>query len=289
MHSIIDDLIKKGNEIISNIPKKTKLSQIETNLKEKSAKDPKVKAKIELQLRILKEEQDQKLKNIQQKYSEWYNECSDLIKKTDKKSYFDELAKTKHNLALDLRIKALTYLLNQIKKESKSNFEGSKEQDIEVEKLISDGENNKVEFKSSLRWDWKLNQLNKNLDIAISKAISAFLNSHGGILLVGVNDNGEVLGLEKDYSTLKRQDGDGFIQFLVQVMNNKLGKEYNQYISSHIKNISGKGICIIKIIPSSNPVFIKYDNKEEFYIRASSTSQPLNVREATEYIKMHWK
>jgi len=40
---------------------------------------------------------------------------------------------------------------------------------------------------------------------------------------------------------------------------------------------------------SGSGFFVKYDNKEEFYIRASATSQPLNVREATDYIKMHWK
>jgi len=72
-------------------------------------------------------------------------------------------------------------------------------------------------------------------------------------------------------------------------MNNRLGKEFSQHISANIKNVDGKDLCIINVKKSPNPVFIKYDNKEEFYIRASATSQPLNVREAMEYIQMRWK
>jgi len=56
-----------------------------------------------------------------------------------------------------------------------------------------------------------------------------------------------------------------------------------------VENIDGKDICVVEISRSDKPVFMKYDNKEEFYIRASLSSQPLNVREAMEYINMHWK
>ena len=34
------------------------------------------------------------------------------------------------------------------------------------------------------------------------KSIAAFSNGEGGTLLIGVNDEGEILGLEHDYSSL---------------------------------------------------------------------------------------
>ncbi len=33
----------------------------------------------------------------------------------------------------------------------------------------------------------------------------------------------------------------------------------------------------------------KSNNEEEFFIRASASSQPLNIRETHEYIQSHWK
>ena len=55
-----------------------------------------------------------------------------------------------------------------------------------------------------------------------------------------------------------------------------------------IEKIDEKDVCVIEIARSDAPVFVKYDNKEEFYIRASLSSQPLNIREAMEYVNMNW-
>lgn len=284
--SKIAELINYGKSLLSLLPKKSKLSELEATIKNKYP-DSKQKAKRDIQLKYLKEEHARKTKEIQQKYSEWYNTCFDCLNKLKDKTYSSKLEQTKENLEFHARIKSTLDILEQFKKVSKKIEEENSK--LLVQNLIEQGENNKLEFKSSLRWDWKTNSLNKFLEIVINKTLSAFLNSHGGVLLIGVDDKGNVLGLEKDYLTLRRQDGDGFIQFLVQVMNNRIGKEYSQYISAHIKNVQEKDVCVIDVKPSETPVFIKYDNKEEFYIRASATSQPLNIREATEYIKMRWK
>jgi predicted HTH transcriptional regulator len=37
--------------------------------------------------------------------------------------------------------------------------------------------------------------------LAILKTIAAFMNSEGGTLIVGVDDSGNILGVEKDYET----------------------------------------------------------------------------------------
>jgi len=291
--SIISKLIKKGKDILAKIPKKTKISQLQANIKEKYGKDPKHQDKVKLQLKFLKEDYQTNIWEANKKYSEWFIECADIIEKLNHTNYSSILDKTKQELTLESRIEFGINVLSDINKYLESNAyldlsQGKESVYWKIKDLIAEGENDRIEFKSSLRWDWKTNVLNKFLEIAVTKTISAFLNSHGGILLIGVSDEGQILGLKKDYPTLKRADGDGFIQFLVQVMNNRLGKEFSQYISANIKNVEGKDLCIINVKQSPNPVFIKYDNKEEFYIRASATSQPLNVREATEYISMRW-
>jgi hypothetical protein len=288
-----DEFIKEGNVLLSFIPKKNKFTELESTIKDKYD-DSKQKSKRDIQLKYLREEHTKKIKEAQQKYLKWFEECNVFLNKFKEKSYSSGFTQTKQNLELESRIKSALEVLIRAKKEiEKSNKSISELQhddvNIKIENIIKGGETDKVEFKSSLRWDFKTNGLNKFLEIVVMKTISAFLNSSGGTLLIGIDDQGNTLGIEKDYPTLKKQDGDGFIQYLVQVMNNKLGKEYNQYISAFVKSFNGNDICIIEVKPSATPVFIKYDNKEEFYIRASATSQPLNVREATEYIKMHWK
>ena len=163
------------------------------------------------------------------------------------------------------------------------------EEAINYEKIIKGGENDYVEFKSSLRWDYEQGNVNKLMEHIIAKTISAFMNSEGGKLFIGVSDTGETLGIEKDCVTLKNKNKDGFLLQLTQVINQYLGKEFNQYASIKIIQIKDKEICIVDVANSAMPVFLKNNDKEEFYIRASASSQPMSIREANEYIRTHWE
>ena len=76
---------------------------------------------------------------------------------------------------------------------------------------------------------------------------------------------------------------------LTQVINQYLGKEFNQYMSIKIIQIESKEACVIDVMNSAMPVFLKNMGKEEFYIRASASSQSMSIREANEYIRTHWE
>ncbi|MBT3366888.1 MAG: DUF262 domain-containing protein [Nitrospina sp.] len=155
--------------------------------------------------------------------------------------------------------------------------------------IISKGENDYVEFKSSMRWDMEKKQVNKILEHVIAKTISAFLNTEGGRLFIGVNDDGLVTGIENDYKTLgKKQNRDGFLLSLTQVINNYIGKEFHEYITVRIETIDAKDICIVEISQSGIPIYLKNKDKHEFYIRASASSQPMGLKEANDYIHLHW-
>jgi len=193
---------------------------------------------------------------------------------------YDEFLAERRELIADETNK----FLQELKEETKE-----KVKEVDWKEIIAKGENNFVEFKSSLRWDYKENQVNKNLEYVIAKTISGFLNSEGGTLIIGADDDGVILGLDKDYSTLgKKQNRDGFLLTLVQVVNNYLGKEFNQYISVKIENVDGKDVCIVEISDSGSPVFINYHGSDQFFIRASASTQPMSMKEANEYINLHW-
>ncbi len=62
--------------------------------------------------------------------------------------------------------------------------------------LVRQQESKTLEFKSSLRWDLKNDQKDdKHITHASLKTIAAFLNTDGGDLLIGVADDGTVLGI----------------------------------------------------------------------------------------------
>ena len=48
------------------------------------------------------------------------------------------------------------------------------------------------------------------MEKVISKTIAAFVNSEGDTLFIGVDDDGNVVGLENDYQLLKKKNIYGF-------------------------------------------------------------------------------
>ena len=166
--------------------------------------------------------------------------------------------------------------------------EGENKDEENYAVLIGSGENDNVEFKSSFRWDYKQGIINKSLEYVIAKTVSAFMNSEGGKLLIGVSDDGSILGLENDYKTVKGGNRDGFLLQLTQVINNYLGKEFNHYIDIKIIDMDGCDVCIVNVDRSKIPVYLNNGNTEEFFIRASASSQPMSIKEAHDYTRLHW-
>ncbi|GAH54722.1 unnamed protein product [marine sediment metagenome] len=154
--------------------------------------------------------------------------------------------------------------------------------------IIAEGENNKVEFKSSLRWDRKLSQVNKLLEVVVTKIITGFLNTDGGTLLIGVDDSKQIVGIEDDYRTLQKPDRDGYELHLTQLFSSYIGKErcLNTSISFH--ELDGKDICMVQVEPSLKPAYVKEGQESKFYIRTGNQTQPLGIKESIEYIQEHW-
>jgi hypothetical protein len=52
--------------------------------------------------------------------------------------------------------------------------------------------------------------------------------------------------------------------------------------------IDGKTVAVAACEPHQSPVFVEDGDRSEFFVRAGNTSRPLDVKEASEYIKSHW-
>lgn len=154
-----------------------------------------------------------------------------------------------------------------------------------IPSLIADGESEFVEFKSSLRHDYRQIKTDKNLEEVILKSVAGFLNAKGGTLIIGVNDSGEILGLENDYWSLKRKDKDGFQQRLILIISNAFGKDICTKIHIAFHEINVQEICTLYIEPSQHPVFVNEDNRTIFYLRTGNVTNPLTTSEVVKYLQ----
>ena len=153
-----------------------------------------------------------------------------------------------------------------------------------IKQLINTGEGEQLEFKSTLRWNLKSNKKDIAMEISVMKTLVAFLNSNGGTLLVGVEDDGNILGIEND--NFKNEDK-YLLHFSIMIQN-YIGAECKNFITYELSEINQKSILQIECIESSNPVFLKDGIKEDFYIRSGPSSIKLNTRKAILYINEHF-
>jgi hypothetical protein len=164
------------------------------------------------------------------------------------------------------------------------------ELDKDLPSIIQQGEGPLLEFKSSFRWDMAESRINRALEGVVLKTLAGFLNSHeGGTLLIGIADNGEVVGLEKDYQTLKRQDQDGFEQAIMTAVSTNLGADLCSYVHVLFHVINGKEVCRLIVSPSIRPVFLNQGNTPKFYVRTGGGTRDLNIQEALGYVSGRWK
>ncbi len=176
--------------------------------------------------------------------------------------------------------------LETLKKCGDSRPESGERPDIS--KLISEGEHERLEFKSSLRYDHHSHAVNRELEKAALKTIAAFLNSKGGSVLIGVGDTGELYGLENDYQTLKRRTSDGFENHFTQIFNSALGPEFRHLAKLQFQKIGERDVCLVDVAPSARPAYLKFDEAEHFYIRTGNVTTPLKLSEVESYARSHW-
>ena len=140
-----------------------------------------------------------------------------------------------------------------------------------IENLIEQGENQLLDFKFEISDSKK-----------IAKTLVAFANTNGGTLLIGVKDNGEVIGIEREYKVADRgkPNWDGYTLFLtykLDLLGTPLAGGSFTFFQYHI---TGKFVCAIETTPSDKPIFVN----DEFFIRSGTRAIPLKGYAMQEYI-----
>lgn len=168
-------------------------------------------------------------------------------------------------------------------------FMRSLAEEADIHEMMASGEHEKLEFKTSLRWDMKRNQVNRELEKTAMKTVTAFLNSEGGYLLMGVDDKGKPVGLENDFASLVRQDTDGFENHFNNLFRSMVGSEFRRLVKLKFDNIGGKTVCLASVEPGHKPAYLKTGDGEDFYIRTGNVTTPLKMSEVAAYTSSWWR
>lgn len=148
--------------------------------------------------------------------------------------------------------------------------------------LIGRGEDAHLEFKSTMRHNLRTGKAGKEIELAWLKGVTAFLNTDGGIVLLGLADDGTLLGLEADGF----ENDDKCRLHFKNLLNQHLGPEYARLVRFELYQLEGKRLGAVECERSPTPVFLRAKNNEEaFLIRTGPSNIELSLSRALKYIQ----
>lgn len=152
--------------------------------------------------------------------------------------------------------------------------------------LVTMPESQTLEFKSSMRFDSSSGGPNKALEQVVVKSVSGLMNAQGGVLLIGIADDGSVIGIEKDVQALPlRQDLDYYENHLTTLLENGIGAAATANVRIRFEEIGGRTVCRVTVNPSVNPVWTTQKGQADvFFVRLNNSTRPFGARQAFIYI-----
>lgn len=155
------------------------------------------------------------------------------------------------------------------------------EMDVSLPELLSQPESNSVEFKSTLRTCLHTGKEDKRMEISVLKTIAAFLNTHGGTLVIGVADDGTPIGIDADGF----QNEDKMILHLENIIISRMGHLAMTFVHPHFDTFEEHRVLSVRCTQSSVPIFVKEGNSELFYVRMAASTRALMPSQIETYLK----
>lgn len=165
--------------------------------------------------------------------------------------------------------------------------------DVDSAALLAAGESERVEFKETARWNVRENRKDPRMEFAIAKTVAAFLNSSGGVLVIGASDAGEAIGLDRDLATMRTADHDRFELWLRDMLSKALGRNAAALPRIRFGAPDAASVCVVQCRPSPQPVFLTQPKDggsvTELWVRIGNSRRALGVDEAVDYVARHWR
>lgn len=153
-----------------------------------------------------------------------------------------------------------------------------------IQDLIEQGESTTVEFKESFSLCTKKLTKESYMELSSLKTVAGFLNSKGGSLLIGVTNNGDVVGVDREIEKFYK-NADGFLLHFKNLLKSKIGESYYPFINHRLVKLDGVFVLLVECENSPTPCYL---DAKEFYVRTNPATDKLEGREMVDYINHHW-
>lgn len=160
-----------------------------------------------------------------------------------------------------------------------------RELNVNLPGLIATGENERLEFKSTLRWNLRKKRADKALEQVIVKSIAGLMNHRGGSLLIGVSDTGDAVGISADCETLRHKNADGFERALMDIVRSALGAHACALIHCQFPWLDETPICRLVVEQAKIPVFVQDGKVARYMVRTGNSTRELDAREVHAHLE----
>ncbi|EOE4713456.1 type I restriction-modification system subunit M [Vibrio vulnificus] len=158
------------------------------------------------------------------------------------------------------------------------------------------GENSVTEFKETFSLDVKRCKNNKDykpvkeskLEVSSLKTIAGFLNSNGGVLFVGVDDDQRITGLKNEFSKFYNDSADKFLLYFKDKVKSQIGESFYSFIKIDLEIIKESPVLVVKCSRANQPCFLGKENT--FYVRTpTGATDQLSGREMWDHLKVQFQ
>ena len=155
---------------------------------------------------------------------------------------------------------------------------------LSLSEIINLGETHQVEFKATLRTNLHTNQRDHRMEYTVLRTIAGFLNTNGGILTIGVYDDGSPVGIDVDGF----ENEDKMALHLVNILKTHLNILVMPYVHIHFDDYMGIRVMVVDCKRSQKPVFLKDGKEQRFFIRTGPSTSELKADEIMEFTNIRF-
>lgn len=145
----------------------------------------------------------------------------------------------------------------------------------ELLKKIEKHESKSFEMKANFKYDSNLSNrfgkpvTNEKIKRKIIEEIASFMNTDGGIICIGVDNNKNIIGLENEYKLQNDYNPNMDISLLQDKLRLEIKSALKQYLDDdliyglfqiEIISLDNKDVCCIILKKSPEPIFVKLKN-----------------------------
>ena len=124
-------------------------------------------------------------------------------------------------------------------------------------------------------------QQRRKIELSALKSLAGFMNATGGTLIIGVNDDGEELGLANDGFP----NEDAMMLHVVNIVKQRMGADVMPFIHPKFEEYQGETVLSLRCDRGHRAIFVKDGQNERFYVRSGPSTQDLQGAAQHDYIR----